>query len=113
MPSTNSSSCSTGSPRAKRGGRVFLLGHGIAYSASPAMQTAAFRAAGLDWSYDVLDVAPDQLPGAVTTMCDQDVIGANVSIPYKVAVMPLLDGLEGEAVEAGAVNTIRSQDDQL
>src|SRR5215467_5226924 len=113
MPSTNSSSCSTGSPRAKRGGRVFLLGHGIAYSASPAMQTAAFRAAGLDWSYNVLDVAPTQLRAAVMSMREPDVIGANVSIPYKVDVMPLLDGIEGEAAEAGAVNTIRRQADQL
>ena len=113
MPSTNSSSSSTASPQGRAARRVLLLGHGIAYSASPAMQTAAFRAAGLDWSYDILDVAPEQLHGAVTSMRDQDVIGANVSIPYKVAVMSLLDGLEGEAVEAGAVNTIRRQDDQL
>jgi len=90
-----------------------LLGHGIAYSASPAMQTAAFRAAGLDWSYDILDVAPEQLHAAVTSMREPDVVGANVSIPYKVHVMPLLDDLEGEAAEAGAVNTIRRQGERL
>lgn len=93
--------------------RVVLLGHGIAYSASPAMQNAAFRAAGLDWSYEILEVAPDQLPGAVALLRDRDVIGANVTIPHKVAVMPLLDALEGEATEAGAVNTIRRESEQL
>src|SRR5439155_20796868 len=46
-------------------GRVVLLGHEIAYSASPAMQTAAFRAAGLDWTYELVDVPPERLAGAV------------------------------------------------
>ncbi|HKF19538.1 MAG TPA: shikimate dehydrogenase [Candidatus Dormibacteraeota bacterium] len=90
-----------------------LLGHGIAYSASPAMQNAAFRAAGLNWTYEILDVAPDQLPAAVEALRDPAVIGANVSIPHKVTVMPLLDAVEGEATVAGAVNTIRCQGRRL
>lgn len=90
-----------------------LLGHRIAYSASPAMQNAAFRAAGLDWSYEILDVAPDQLPAAVESLREPAVSGGNVSIPHKVTVMPLLDALEGEAAVAGAVNTIRCLGDRL
>lgn len=77
------------------------------------MQNAAFRAAGLDWSYEILDVPPDQLPAAVQSLRDPAVNGANVSIPHKVTVMPLLDALEGEAAVAGAVNTIRRQGDRL
>ena len=77
------------------------------------MHNAAFRALGLDWAYDILDVPREQLQDAVTSMREPDVIGANVSIPYKVDVMPLLDSLEGEAAEAGAVNTIRRQADKL
>lgn len=56
---------------------------------------------------------PDQLPAAVESLRDPAVSGANVSIPHKVAVMPLLDALEGEAAVAGAVNTIRRQGDRL
>jgi shikimate dehydrogenase len=92
---------------------VVLLGRDISYSASPAMQTAAFSAAGLDWTYELLDVAPEQLPAAVRTLREAPAVGANVTIPYKMAVMPLLDRLEGEAVAAGAVNTIRREDDRL
>jgi shikimate dehydrogenase len=40
-------------------------------------------------------------------------VGANVTIPHKLAVMRLLDELEGDAVEAGAVNTIRRDGDRL
>src|SRR5262249_59481615 len=77
------------------------------------MQNAALRAAGLDWSSEILDVASDHLPAAVESLRDPVVTGANVSIPHKVAVMPLLDALEGEATSAGAVNTIRCQGRRL
>jgi shikimate dehydrogenase len=92
---------------------VLLFGHRIAYSASPAMQTAAFRAVGLDWSYEILDVMPERLPEAMGSLRGPDQIGANVTIPHKITVMPLLDALEGEAEEAGAVNTIRREGDRL
>ncbi len=37
----------------------------------------------------------------------EDLIGLNVTIPYKKEVMPLLDDIDQEAAEIGAVNTIR------
>jgi len=41
---------------------VGLLGHQIAYSASPKMQNAAFKATGLnEWSYELFDVPPEEL----------------------------------------------------
>src|SRR2546428_1804698 len=46
--------------------QVVLIGHGISYSASPAMHTAAFASAGLDWTY---------------ALCDVDVRGQQVSPP--------------------------------
>ena len=90
-----------------------LLGHGISYSASPAMQTAAFRAAGLPWSYELMDVAPAELPAAVAALRGPEMVGANVTIPHKVAVMALLDELEGAAAAVGAVNTIRRDGGRL
>lgn len=93
--------------------RVVLLGHGISYSASPAMHEAAFAAAGLDWTYELLDVAPEDLAGAVARIRRPEFTGANVTIPHKVAVMRHLDGIEGDAQAAGAVNTIRKVDGRL
>ena len=78
------------------------------------MHRAAFVATGLrDWSYDLLDVPPAELAGAVDGLRDERFAGANVTIPHKVAVMPLLDGLEGDAEAAGAVNTIRREGRRL
>jgi shikimate dehydrogenase len=70
------------------------------------MQNAAFAALGMDWTYELLDIPPDELPDAMRKLRSDDVGGANVTIPYKRAVMEHLDTVDPEAVRAGAVNTI-------
>ena len=70
------------------------------------MQAAAFAAAGLDWEYLVSDVPAGGLAGAVSALREPAVAGANVTIPHKVAVMPLLDDLDPLAAQTGAVNTV-------
>jgi shikimate dehydrogenase len=78
------------------------------------MQRAAFAAAGLDgWDYRIHDVAPEGLAGGVALLRDPAYAGANVTIPHKVRVMEHLDGVEGEARAAGAVNTITLRDGRL
>ncbi len=93
--------------------RVLLIGQGIGYSASPRMQGAAFAAVGLPWTYELLDIPSERLPAAVSRLRAPDCAGANVTIPHKVAVIPLLDGIEGEAEQAGAVNTVRREGTRL
>jgi shikimate dehydrogenase len=77
------------------------------------MHNAAFRALGMDWTYELLDVPPDELPAAVDRLRAPDVAGANVTIPYKQAVMDQLDAVEPSAVRARAVNTIANHDRRL
>jgi shikimate dehydrogenase len=68
------------------------------------MQNAAFAAAGLDWRYEALELEPHELAGAVGALD----AGANVTIPFKLDVMPLLDAVDPEAV---SVNTIVRRED--
>ena len=78
------------------------------------MHRAGFAAAGLEgWTYDLLDVAPAALAGAVESLRSEEVAGANVTIPHKIAVMALLDRVEPEALQVGAVNTIRREGSRL
>src|SRR5216684_4952056 len=95
------------------GRHIYLLGNGISYSASPAMQNAAFEALGLDWTYEMLDIPPDQLPEVMRRLRSADAGGANVTIPYKHAVMEHLDGIDAEALRARAVNTIAKDGERL
>jgi shikimate dehydrogenase len=70
------------------------------------MHNAAFGAMGLDWTYELLDISPGDLPDAMRRLRSPQAGGANVTIPYKRAVMDHLDTIDPEALRAGAVNTI-------
>jgi len=75
---------------------VALLGHPVAHSLSPAMQNAAFAVRGLDWRYDAFDV--DDILAAVQALRLLGFSGANVTIPYKQAVVAACDDADGDAV---------------
>jgi len=77
------------------------------------MHNAAFRALGMDWTYELLDVPPGDLPAALKGLRDPDIAGANVTIPHKQAVIEHMDALDPEAVRARAVNTIVRDGDRL
>ncbi len=77
------------------------------------MHKAAFEALGLDWTYELMDVSPAELPGAVERLRAHDVGGANVTIPHKQAVIARLDGVDADALRAHAVNTITRDGERL
>jgi len=93
--------------------RVLLLGSGIAYSASPAIQNAAFAAARLAITYQLCDIGPDDLARAVSALRDPDAIGANVTTPHKVAVLELVDEIDSTAAKIGAANLIVRRENRL
>ncbi len=88
--------------------RLAVLGHPVGHSRSPAMHTAALAAMGLgdEWSYEVIDVAPDELEPWVRAMEGEGFAGANVTVPHKGAALALADSLSETAREIGAANTL-------
>lgn len=92
---------------------AFLLGHPVAHSLSPSMQNAAFRRLRLPCRYAALDVAPRALPAAVELLRMRDVLGANVTVPHKAAVIPFLDRVEDDARWLSSVNTITKRGRKL
>jgi shikimate dehydrogenase len=92
--------------------RLAVLGHPVGHSRSPAMQTAALRELGLaaEWSYEAIDVAPDELEARVRAMAGADFAGANLTIPHKEAALALADELSETAREIGAANTLSFSD---
>ncbi|TMC37371.1 MAG: shikimate dehydrogenase [Chloroflexi bacterium] len=77
------------------------------------MHNAAFRAVGLEWTYELLEVAPAELPAVLDRLKAPDVAGANVTIPYKQSVMEHLDSIADDALRARAVNTIVNEGGRL
>jgi shikimate dehydrogenase len=83
-----------------------LIGDPVEHTMSPAMHNAAFQKLGLDYAYVPFNVKPDQLSQAVAGFRALNVVGFNVTIPHKVAIISLLDNLDPLAEAIGAVNTV-------
>jgi shikimate dehydrogenase len=93
--------------------RVVLIGHPVAHSLSAAMQQAAFDEQGIDAAYELWDRPPLALADAITEVRGDDFLGANVTIPHKERVVPLVDRQTDEAHATGAVNTITREGRRL
>jgi shikimate dehydrogenase len=94
-------------------GTVYLLGHPVAHSLSPAMHNAAFAALGLPHRYETRDVDHARLADTVEALRGEGVLGANVTIPHKESALRLVDELADEARRIGAVNTIVRRSSRL
>jgi len=90
-----------------------LIGDPVEHTMSPAMHNAAYQKLGLDYIYLPFRVKPEQLAQAVDGLRALNVRGFNVTIPHKVSVIPLLDGLDPLAEKIGAVNTVVNNDGEL
>ena len=77
------------------------------------MHNAAFQSLGMDWTYELLDIPRDQLAAAVQRLRAPAVGGANITIPYKQAVIEYLDTVAPEALRARAVNTVVNEGGRL
>jgi shikimate dehydrogenase len=90
-----------------------VIGHPVAHSFSPQMQNAAIRALGLNLCYVAFHVRPEDVGAAIQGMRALNLLGLNVTVPHKEAVIPYLDHLSEEAQRVGAVNTIHQVKGEL
>src|SRR5262245_22998547 len=93
----------------KRRMLVGLIGANIQGSMSPALFAEAFAAAGIDGYYHLLDaglLANPRLPQLLGAVKTAGFAGVNITYPFKQEIIPLLDAVDPEAAEVGAVNTV-------
>jgi len=88
---------------------VGLIGANITRSLSPALHADAFEAAKIDGYYHLMDV--DRLPGRsladlLAAVKAAGFVGTNVTFPFKQDVLSLIDTVDPNAREMGAVNTV-------
>jgi len=92
--------------------RLALLGEVLGHSLSPVIHQKLFEIEHIDSSYELEEIArpvfDPELRHALKTFD-----GMNVTIPYKVDVIPYLDELSPEAKTIGAVNTIAKKEGKL
>lgn len=85
--------------------KLALIGHPLQHSQSPFIHSFFLH----DVDYQLLDISINDLNTILTT----DVIGFNVTIPYKQKIIPYLNALSIEAKEIGSVNVIKKINGQM
>ena len=89
-----------------------VIGHPVEHSLSPVMHNAAIAHLGLDYVYLPFPIAPENLEVAIAGFAAIGVVGFNVTIPHKQAIMPLLSEITPLAQTIGAVNTVSRQNNK-
>lgn len=93
-------------------GRLVLIGHPVAHSASPRFQNAALRAAGIPLQYEALDVTVEALDATLQALALMNGAG-NVTIPHKEAVAARCVRRTPLAERCGAVNVFWHEGHEL
>ncbi len=86
-----------------------MIGHPVAHTRSPDMQTAALAELGLagEWTYGAIDVAPESFEVEVAELAAAgDYVGVNVTLPHKEAALAIADEASEGARAIGAANTL-------
>ena len=84
-----------------------VIGWPLEHTLSPVIHNAAFRSVGIDWVYLGWPVPPESLGAAIAGLRALGVMGVNVTMPHKEAVLEHCDEVSGDARDVGAVNTIQ------
>jgi shikimate dehydrogenase len=91
---------------------LFILAHPVDHVRGSDLLNQRFAADGLDVAVSPLHVHPQDLATVVQALrCLRNVAGFGVTIPHKIAVVPLLDGLTDGARRVGSVNFVRRRAD--
>jgi shikimate dehydrogenase len=93
--------------------RVVLIGHPVPQTLSSALHQFAFDESGIDARYEPLDVPLIDLPDTIEQLRGGEFLGANITVPFKERIGPMVDRLTEEAQATGAVDTITSEGSRL
>jgi shikimate dehydrogenase len=83
-----------------------VIGDPVEHSLSPVMHNAAIADLGVDYVYVPFAIKREKLETAIAGFEAIDVIGFNITIPHKQAIVPLLSEISQTAKMVGAVNTV-------
>lgn len=93
--------------------RACVIGWPVEHSLSPLIHGHWLRRYGLDGSYTRQAVEPENFVQFIASLSDLGFVGANVTLPHKVAAFAHCKALDPAAVSIGAVNTLWLEGDTL
>lgn len=90
-----------------------VIGDPVEHTLSPTIHNAAFEALKLDYAFLAFNVKPPMVGDAVNGMRAMGIVGLNVTMPHKSAVISFLDEVDSNAKLLNAVNTVKNIDGKL
>jgi shikimate dehydrogenase len=92
---------------------IGIIGYPLKHSVSPDFQQAALDYCQLDIHYEPWETKAENLSSTIKRLKRPQNLGANVTVPYKEAVLSFIDEVDNLASLIGAVNTIVNQGGRL
>lgn len=89
------------------------LGYPIDENPSPEMYEAGYKALGIPWRYQLMEVKPENLKAALEGIRALGFEGVNLTIPHKIAAVAYMDRLSESARLIGAINTVINRNGEL
>ena len=86
--------------------RFLVIGNPIEHSLSPTLHNYWIKSNGIDAIYEKQKIDESELEQVVIQIKKKKIDGANVTVPFKKAVIPFLDELTVEAQNTQSVNTL-------
>lgn len=83
-----------------------VVGHPVSHSLSPVMHNIALDRHQLPGRYVAVDLTPGDLPAFTSWINNEQLLGCNITIPYKHQFLEIVDKLSDEAKHIKAVNTL-------
>src|SRR5699024_6408139 len=89
---------------------VGLIGYPLGHSKSPWIHQHFFDQIGIKGNYHLIEIEPSEFDQAINNLKQSQLVGFNVTIPYKEKIIPYLDEISPDAKRIGAVNTVVCHD---
>ena len=86
--------------------KYFVIGNPIDHSLSPKLHNYWLKENKIDGIYEKIKLEAHEIKSFIQDIKQQKIIGCNVTVPFKKAVIPFLDKLSSEAEQTQSVNTI-------
>lgn len=91
-----------------------LLGKNISYTFSPTLHNKIFKLYDIDAQYEIYDLKDESLmKDFLKDLKQKSILGLNVTIPYKTAILKFVDTISPEVQSIGATNCIKFENGRL
>ena len=88
-----------------------LIGHPLGHSMSPWIHERLFALAGREADYTLTDLVAEDLTLQIDDL--RAMQGFNITIPHKMAILPMLDALDESAARYQSVNCVAQKEGKL